>query len=138
MDISEHIISLEVKFFTGEEISRNWFLLLLMNLCAGGYLWLCFRMRSAGVARRGVFPYFVIFATIENWLLVFLFSPSQSAVWILLFALLAAPLMLLVCSLVLTAMPDKSSYDWIALTAGYIYPAVLLFLFVTGKLRLAT
>jgi hypothetical protein len=135
MDITDHIISLEIKFFYGEHIGRNWFLLLLMNLCAGCYVWLCFRMRSAGAMRRGAFPYFVIFATVESWLVVFLFTPSQSLVWIALFAVLVSPLILLVCSLVLTSMPQKSSYDWVALTTGFAYLAVLLFLFLAGILR---
>jgi hypothetical protein len=136
MDIVDHLFSLQVKFFTGDEIARNWMFLVLMNVCAAGYLWLCSRMRAAGAARRGAFPYFVLFATTESWLVGLLFAPSQFSVWTAGFVLLAAPLILLVCSLVLTSMPDKSSYDWIALITGFAYPAVLLFLFTTGILRI--
>jgi hypothetical protein len=134
MDVTDHIFSLQVKFFTGEEIARNWILLLMMNVCAAGYLWLCFRMRRAGKARRAAFLYFVVFLTIESWLLGFLFTGSTLAVWSAAFVLCAAPLLLLVCAIVLAAAREKSSYEWVALIAGFAYPAVLVFLFATGLL----
>jgi hypothetical protein len=134
MNVTDHFFSLHVKFFTGEDIARNWILLLLMNVCAASYLWLCFHLRSAGIARRAGFLYFVAFLTIESWLLGFLTAPSQFSVWTAAFALLAAPLLLLVSSIALSVAGEKSVYDWVALVTGFAYPAVLVCLFATGVL----
>ena len=62
MDIIEYWWSLKTKFFAGDEIVRNWTLLVVMNVCAAGYLWLCFRLRLAHAARRLAFPYLVLFS----------------------------------------------------------------------------
>ena len=133
MSIFDHIrYWCEIEFFTGEEVLGNWLLLVMMLATATGYLWLCFRMRSAGVVRRHAIPYFLLFVTVESWLLGFLCSPSNFSVWLMLFDLLAAPLPLLACALALAIRRGKSVYDWIALVTGFAYPAVLVFLFSTG------
>jgi hypothetical protein len=122
----------EIKFFTGEEILGHWILLLLLLATCAAYVWFCFHMRSVGVGRRVGIPYFFLFVTDASWLLGFLSAPSEFSVWLMFFQLLAAPLLLLACAIALAVTRGKSVYDWIALVAGFAYPAALVFLFATG------
>ena len=135
MDISDYIQDLELMFFSGQDIAGNWIVLILMNMVAAGYIWLCFHTHSRRAPRRVIFPYFFMFVTIEGWLLGFLFTGSDWTVWLVLFQIFVTPLIFLVYGAGLSVVPEKSGYDYLALIVSFGYPALLVLLFAVGILK---
>ena len=130
MDFADYIRILETKLFTGEDIAGNWIFLILMNACAVAYAWFGLRMRAQGVLRRVFVTHILLFLTAEAWLLAFLLDDTVFQLWLHQYALIVAPLILLICGATLAVAPKESNFHWAALFASFGYSMIAIFFVV--------
>ena len=99
-----------------------------------GYLMVCRAMRRRGISDAPFVPFFLLFGTAGGWVLAYLLSPSGLAAICLLFLASAAPLTLLIASILLARRSVRTPFHRFAMWAGFAYCGFLAVIAVGGLL----
>lgn len=99
-----------------------------------GYIATCLWLRRQR-AWWFLYPaYFALFGTLGGWTFAFSMSPSGMTATSIVFLVTAALAACVTSAVVVTFRKKKSRAEWIALVAGYLYPACLAIMLGVGFL----
>ncbi|WP_035601433.1 hypothetical protein [Haloferula sp. BvORR071] len=79
------------------------------------------RMNRAAIPRPPRLAFFFLFGTLGGWALAFLLSPSGLAASCMLLLIIAAPIALMVLSILLATRPERTCFHRFAMWAGFVF-----------------
>lgn len=110
-------------------------LLLALLGCPIAYIALVLRMMATGIEKPPIIPMFFLFGTVGGWFLVFGLY-GMPAIFFIAFLFTVAPVALLVASLGICSMKNRTIYHNISMWSGFTYLVVLVlvaFIFLNQK-----
>lgn len=99
-----------------------------------GYALVCRRMNASAIPRPPRLAFFFLFGTLGGWALAYLLSPSGLAALCTLAMVTAAPLALLISSILLARQAERTRFHRFAMWAGFAYCGLLLLGVLAGGL----